>query len=442
MDSALPTAKPPCHPSFWEAFRYWLLLGFVSFGGPAGQIAIMHRELVERRKWISESRFLHALAYCNLLPGPEAQQLAIYCGWLLHRTAGGIVAGILFVLPSVFILWALSYVYVVHGAVPSVAAIFYGLSAAVLAVVAAAVIRIGRRTLKNAVMWGIAALAFVSIYFLRIPFPAIIAAAGLAGLIGQRIAPDKFRISGGHGAGAPEAAGAHLGSRIRPSLSRALKVCAVCIPLWLAPVALAGLLAGWDSTLVKEGVFFSIAAMVTFGGAYAVLPFVAQNAVEHFGWLTSAQMTAGLGLAETTPGPLIMVVQFVGFLGGWNQPGGMPPLLAATLGALMATWVTFLPCFLWIFLGAPHVEGLRDRPRASAALAGITAAVVGVVLNLAVWFGGRILIPASGGVDWFAAAVAVFLFAGMVRFKWALVPVILGAGMLGLVWRLLLAPHA
>src|SRR4029077_1870875 len=330
--------------------------------------------------------FLHALNFCMLLPGPEAQQLAIYIGWLFHKTRGGIVAGALFVIPSIFILWALSYVYVAYGHVPSIAAIFYGLKPAVLAIVAAAVIRIGSKSLKNAVMWAIAMAAFVAIYFFRVPFPLIIIAAGIIGLIGGKILPQFFLGSLDHDArSASSAENVGPAPTRRSSLIRMLQISATWIFLWWLPLALTGIFLGTQHTIFREGLFFSKAAVVTFGGAYAVLPYVSQQAVEHFHWLAPGQMVDGLGLAETTPGPLIMVLQFVGFLGGWNHPGNLSPVLAATLGAALTTWVTFVPCFLWIFLGAPYLEQLRDQSRLTCALSAVTAAVVGVVLNLAVW---------------------------------------------------------
>ncbi len=461
--NAMSDQAAPARPTFREALRFWLKLGFISFGGPAGQIAIMHRELVEKKRWIGEERFLHALNYCMLLPGPEAQQLATYCGWLLHRTRGGIAAGALFVLPSAFILWGLSYVYVAYGTVGWIAAVFHGLKAAVLAVVVAAVLRIGKKSLKNPVMWGLAASAFVGIFFFAVPFPAIVLGAAFMGFFGGMRWEKFFNVVKGHGA----SAGAHrvraviddadaAGEHTRPSWGRACKVAGVCGVLWWAPVVAVGAWQGWTGTLAQEGIFFSKAAMVTFGGAYAVLPYVGQQAVEHYGWLTAPQMLDGLGLAETTPGPLIMVLQFVGFLGGWNQPGGMAPLTAATLGAAMTTWVTFLPCFLWIFLGAPHIERLRNNLRLTCALSAVTAAVVGVVLNLAVWFGWHVVRPggvgglgamgasgASGaggavgvidGTDWFAVVVGLGAFAALQWGKVGVVAVVLVSGALGLAW--------
>jgi chromate transporter len=428
-------------PTFREAFFFWLKLGFISFGGPSGQIAIMHQELVERRKWISESRFLHALNYCMLLPGPEATQLATYVGWLLHRTWGGIVAGGLFVLPSIFILWTLSYIYVVYGKVGWVAAIFYGLKPAVLAIVGAAVIRIGKRVLKNWAMWLVAALGFVGIFFLKLPFPVIVVGAVLVGFIGGKLAPASFVVIR-ETEGEEKLAimdNADSADHTKPSIRRAVKVCVVCLVLWWGPVILLGACLGRDHAIFREGFFFSKAAMVTFGGAYAVLPYVSQQAVEHFGWLTAGQMLDGLGLAETTPGPLIMVLQFVGFVGGWQHPGNLPPLLAATLGALITTWTTFVPCFLWIFLGAPHIEQLRGNKNLTAALSTVTAAVVGIILNLAVWFGLHVLFPERGVVDWFSVVVCMVAFAGMLKWKWGIVAVVLGAGLTGLIYRLAVA---
>lgn len=424
------------HPSFAEAFRFWLKLGFISFGGPAGQIAIMQTELVDRKKWIDQERFLHALNFCMLLPGPEAQQLAIYLGWLLHRTWGGIVAGVLFVLPSVFILWALSFVYAAYGNVPWIAAIFYGLKPAVMAIVAVAVIKIGRKALQSLLMWCIAAVAFAAIFFFHVPFPLIILGAALVGFLAERALPADAATSDGNESRDVPGDNDESSGHARPSWSRATRITIACLLLWWTPVLLAGLWQGWDHTLVKEGLFFSKAAVVTFGGAYAVLPYVAQQAVEKFGWLQPGQMMDGLGLAETTPGPLIMVLQFVGFMGGWTKPGLLPPLLAGTLGALLTTWVTFVPCFLWILLGAPHLEQLRGITRLTAALSAVTAAVVGVILNLAVWFGLHALFPAGRALDWFALVVSAVAFIGMLKWKWNVIPVVLGSGVAGLLWQM------
>ncbi|MDQ2659521.1 MAG: chromate efflux transporter [Verrucomicrobiota bacterium] len=422
-------------PTFREAFRFWLKLGFVSFGGPAGQIAIMQTELVEKRRWISQGRFLHALNFCMLLPGPEATQLAVYIGWLLHRTAGGIVAGALFVLPSIFVLWGLSAVYVVYGRVAWIAAIFYGLKPAVMAIVVAALLRIGRKALKNSVMWSIAALAFIALFFLRVPFPVIIFSALVVGFFGGKFWPHIF-VS--RSEGELDQPPTELREHTRPSWRRALRVIAVCLALWWLPILGVGFWQGWRSTFFHEALFFSKAAVVTFGGAYAVLPYVAQQALDTFGWLQTGQMMDGLGLAETTPGPLIMVLQFVGFMGGWNQPGALPPLVAATLGALITTWVTFVPCFLWIFLGAPYIEQLHGNEKLTAALAAVTAAVVGVILNLAVWFGWHALFSARTGFDWFALLLATSAFILLVKWKWNVVSVIISSGLVGLIYRLIL----
>ncbi len=423
-------------PSFGEALRFWLKLGFVSFGGPSGQIAMMHTELVEKKRWIDNSRFLHALNFCMLLPGPEAQQLAIYIGWLLHKTRGGIVAGALFVIPSIFILWALSYVYVAFGNIPWIAAIFYGLKPAVLAIVAAAVIRIGSKALKNAVMWSLALAAFVAIYFFRVPFPLIIISAGILGLVGSRILPQYFRGEVAQPLDVDLAS--KTGRRAKPMWFHALKISMTWIVIWALPLALAGIFLGTRHTIFREGIFFSKAAVVTFGGAYAVLPYVSQQAVEHYHWLTAPQMLDGLGLAETTPGPLIMVLQFVGFLGAWNHPGNLPPLVSATLGALVTTWTTFVPCFLWVFLGAPYIERLRDVKLLTAALSTVTAAVVGVILNLAVWFGLHVIFPGNEKVDWFALGLCAVAFIAMLRFKIDIIPVVLASGLVGLIYKLFL----
>ena len=436
-----PISPRLAHPSFREAFNFWLKLGFISFGGPAGQIAIMQTELVEKRRWISQSRFLHALNFCMLLPGPEAQQLAIYIGWLMHRTWGGIVAGALFVIPSVFILWGLSFVYAAYGNIPWIAAVFYGLKPAVMAIVAVAVIRIGRKALKNATMWTIAALAFVAIFFFEVPFPLIVLSAGFLGLIGGLFWKETFAISSGHGShsdGASVLSDDDASDHSQPSWTRALKIVLIGFALWWIPILLAGVWHGWDGTLFREGVFFSKAAVVTFGGAYAVLPYVAQQAVEQHGWLQTGQMMDGLGLAETTPGPLIMVLQFVGFMGGWNQPGALPPLVAATTGALLTTWATFVPCFIWIFVGAPHIERLRGNTALTAALSTVTAAVVGVVLNLAVWFGLHVIFPDGVRVDWIAVALSAVAFVGMLKWKWDVIAVIIGGAIAGLLVQLVL----
>lgn len=451
MPSSSPPAdfsQPPRAPTFREALGVWVKIGLLSFGGPTGQIALMHQELVEKRRWISDGRFLHALNYCMLLPGPEAQQLSIYIGWLLHRTWGGIVAGALFVLPGAALMWLVSWVYVAHGQVPWIEAIFYGLKPAVMGIVAFAVLRIGKKALKNAVLWSVAAAAFVGIYFLKLPFPLIVGAAGVVGLLGGKFWPEKFHVAGGHGAGGKPRAGAsaagaaviddHVAVRDehRPTLGGALGTGAVGLTLWVLPLVALGLWLGVEHVLFGEGVFFSKAAVVTVGGAYSVLPYVAQQAVETHGWLTAPQMLDGLGLAETTPGPLILVLQYVGFLGAWGDPAPFSPLVAATLGSGITLWCTFVPSFLFVFLGAPHIEALRGQKLLTCALSAITAAVVGVVLNLAVWFALGVLFPAGGATDWFAVVVSVGVFVGLIRFKWEVIPVVLGCAALGAAWRL------
>ncbi|MCX6938514.1 MAG: chromate efflux transporter [Verrucomicrobia bacterium] len=430
-------------PSFREALRFWLKLGFISFGGPAGQIAIMQAELVERKKWIGQERFLHALNFCMLLPGPEAQQLAIYCGWLLHRTWGGIVAGVLFVLPSAFMLWGLSYLYVLHADWPVLAAFLTGLKPAVVSVVIAAVLRIGAKALKTPANRVIAATAFGLIFGLGVGFPWIVAGALVLGWLGSRFWPTRFTLRQEHRAGKNLTASEEReaisdlaqSDGVAPSWARARRVTAVCGVLWIAPVVAAAWIFGPHSTLVAQGGFFSRAAMVTFGGAYAVLPYVAQQAVETHGWLSGTQMLDGLAFAETTPGPLIMVLQFVGFMGGWAHPdAGLSPLAAATLGAAMTTWVTFVPCFLWIFLGAPYIERLRGNKALGAALSAVTAAVVGVILNLAVWFAGQVWHPAGSGWNGFALAVSVLAFVALHRFKANLIVVLAVSGAAGVLW--------
>jgi chromate transporter len=434
------TAGPPV--SFGDALRYWARLGCVNFGGPAGQIAMMHRDLVEKRRWISEERFLHALNFCMVLPGPEAQQLAIYIGWLLHRTAGGVVGGVLFVLPSVFVLLGLSYVYAAHGSVPAVAGVLAGLQAVVVAIVVAAVLKIGRRALKSPIHAAIAAAAFVAIYLLGVPFPFIVLGAGLAGLAAERLGLSKVPPPAPTPGGTVIADDAPSPPHTLPSRRRAVQTLAAGALLWTAPVLALGLLRGWDSLHVRLYGFFTKAAFVTFGGAYAVLAYVTQAAVQSFGWITHEQAVAGLGLAETTPGPLIMVLQFVGFMAGWNHPEGMTPLGSGAVGALATTWATFLPCFLFIFLGAPYIEVLRGSRRLAAALAGITAAVVGVILNLALVFGSAVLFPhgLSGGLDLFALAVGAAAFAALVAGRANDLWVVAAGAAAGLLRALLRAP--
>ena len=376
--------------SFVAALRVWLRIALLSFGGPAGQIAVMHRIIVEEQRWIGEARFLHALSYCTLLPGPEAQQLATYIGWLMHRTRGGLAAGLLFVAPGLLAIMVLSWIYVLLGSLPVVEGLFFGLKAAVLAIVTQAVIRVGRRALANGARYALAAAAFVALFVFSLPFPVVIAAAAAIGYGAARAGSGAFSGGGGHGAskGAPEGHGL-LGPDIpphaRPGQASTVAISLICLAAWLLPVAALVLLAP-GSVYAGIAVFFSKMAVVTFGGAYAVLAYVAQAAVETQHWLKPGEMLDGLAMAETTPGPLIMVLQFVGFMGAWRTPGALPPLLGATLGGLLATWVTFAPCFLWIFAGAPWIEALRGNRNLSAALNGITAAVVGVIANLALWF--------------------------------------------------------
>lgn len=429
------------HPPFFEAFKFWLKLGFISFGGPAGQISIMYQELVEKRRWVSNERFLNALNYCMLLPGPEAQQLAAYIGWLLHNVPGGAAAGLLFVLPSMFILFGLSYTYAALGNIAWVAALFGGLKAAVMAVVVAAVIKIGKKALKNPVMMVLAAASFVGIFFLKVPFPMIVIGAGLIGLIGSVVLPNFFRINPEKPLGDTQKGYVQICEdqdycHINPSKKRNVLLVLIFIVLWALPMLLLYSLLP-EPVFHREGTFFTKAAFLTFGGAYAVLAYIGQAGVEQFGWLTAPQMMDGLGLAETTPGPLIMVVQFVGFMAGWNFSGSFSPLAGGLIGSLVATYFTFLPCFLFIFLGGPYIEKFRGNQKLTGALSSITAAVVGVVLNLAVWFGVQVLFPADAGFNWFAAIVGA---AGFMVIQWgklSIVSVILISGSLGILQRLL-----
>jgi len=388
VPSDAPARADPAHRgvSLGEAFRVWLRVALLSFGGPAGQIAVMHRIVVDEKRWISERRFLHALNYCMLLPGPEAQQLATYIGWLMHRTTGGVIAGVLFVLPGAIAIMALSWIYVLFGNVGIVAGLFFGLKAAVLAVVLEAVIRVGRRALRGPVLLAIAGLAFVLIFFLSVPFPLIIVGAAVAGFAGGRAGLSDFVAPAAGAGGDAVLLGDTIPDHARPGVRQALLSASVCLALWLIPVAGLVFALGPANVFSALALFFSKMALVTFGGAYAVLAYVAQQAVDTYGWLRPGEMLDGLGMAETTPGPLIMVVQFVGFLAAFRAPGALSPLLAGTLGGLLVTWVTFVPCFLWIFLGAPFVEALRGNRALAGALAAITAAVVGVILNLALWF--------------------------------------------------------
>ncbi len=433
-----PAKDLMARPTFWQATRFWAKLGLISFGGPAGQIAIMHHELVEQKKWISNARFLNALNYCMLLPGPEAQQLATYIGWLLHRVPGGIVAGGLFVIPSIFILFGLSYVYVVYGTVPWVAAVFGGLKAAIMAIVVAAVFKIGKKALKNSIMVGIAALAFIAIFILKIPFPFIVLGAGAIGLAGSYFLPDRFDVHKGRPAGDVDAGYVQICEdeetcHIDPSNRRNIVILVVFGLLWLVPVAGLGFLTT-HRVFYTEALFFTKAAFLTFGGAYAVLAYIAQAGVTQYGWLTGPQMIDGLGLAETTPGPLIMVVQFVGFMAGWNHAGALSPIIGGLAGSLVATYFTFLPCFMFIFLGGPYIEKFRHNRRLSAVLSSITAAVVGVVLNLAVWFGLQVLHPPEGGFNGFAFVLGLTAFAAIQWLKVGMLTVIGLSGMAGLIW--------
>jgi chromate transporter len=451
----LPQRRPPMTtetllqrpeaPTRREALAFWLKLGFVSFGGPAGQIALMHEELVERRRWISESRFLHALNYCMLLPGPEAQQLATYIGWLMHRTWGGIVAGGLFVLPSLFILIGLSWIYMAFGNVPVIAGLFYGIKPAVTALVVHAGYRVGSRALKNSFLWGIAAAAFVAIFTLQVPFPLIVLAAGAIGHVGGRCAPDKFKVGGAHGKGA-RGIGPALIDDHTPTPEHALftwprfwRVIVVFLGTWVLAIASLTALYGWDATLTQMAWFFTKAAMLTFGGAYAVLPYVYQGGVDHYHWLTAAQMIDGLALGETTPGPLIMVVSFVGFVGGWTQAifGSGSLFLAGAVAATVVTFFTFLPSFFFILLGGPFIESTHGNLRFTAPLAGITAAVVGVIVNLAVFFAYHVLWPRGlpGHFEWPSAIIGVAAAAALFRFKVGVIPVVLGSGLAGLLFQ-------
>ena len=455
-NSELPTSNTELDASsgrrlvpFAEAFRFWLKLGFISFGGPAGQIAIMHRELVDKRRWLSDERFLHALNYCMLLPGPEAQQLAIYIGWLMHRTWGGIVAGAFFVIPSIFILLGLSYVYAAYGHVPAVAGVLAGFKPIVIAIVVEAVVKIGSRALKGSAHLAIAILAFVSIYFLHIPFPLIVVVAAVTGLVGGRLLPSLFvrsrkvkevdKKTAGDDGFADELPlviddDAPPPVHTLPNRKRTVAVLAAGIALWILPFVALGYWRGFESLHVEEYTFFTQAALVTFGGAYAVLAYVTQAlTMPPYDWLTPAQAVDGLALAETTPGPLIMVLQFIGFISAWSNPGGMNATMSAVLGALVTTYVTFLPCFLFIFLGAPYIEVLRGNKSLNGALSGVTAAIVGVVLNLALVFGAAVIFPNGfeGSIDWFSAALTAAAFVAFYKLKADVLVVVLIGGAIG-----------
>jgi chromate transporter len=441
---------------FGEAFRVWLRVAALSFGGPAGQIAVMHRILVDEKHWVSEGRFLHALNYCMLLPGPEAQQLATYIGWLMHRTAGGIMAGGLFVLPGIIAIMGLSYIYAAYGHVWYIEALFFGLKAAVLAIVLQALVRVGRRALRNRVMLAFAAIAFVAIFFFAVPFPIIIVAAGVIGFVGARSGRPEFagveHGGAGKSAGVASALGEDVPEHARPDIGRALRAGLLWLSLWLVPVAALLIALGPANTFSQIALFFSKMAMVTFGGAYAVLAYVAQQAVEHYQWLRPQEMLDGLGMAETTPGPLIMVLQFVGFMAAYRDPGTLPPMLAATLGGLLATWVTFTPCFLWIFVGAPYIETLRGNKGLAGALTAITAAVVGVILNLSIWFALHTLfretspvrsfglsfdMPIFSSIDLAALALSIAAATAIFRFNLGMLTVLGGSCVAGIALRLI-----
>ncbi|MBI3376357.1 MAG: chromate efflux transporter [Betaproteobacteria bacterium] len=438
--------ETPKEVSFAEACGYWLKLGFISFGGPAGQIAMMHQELVERRRWISERRFLHALNYCMVLPGPEAQQLATYIGWLMHRTWGGIVAGGLFVLPSLFILIALTWIYMAYSSVPAVAGLLYGIKPAVVAIVLAAAWRIGSRALRHPALWTISASAFAAIYVAEVPFPAIVIGAGLIGAVGGRLVPKIFSSGGGHGSTQKGYGPALIDDdtptpeHARYRLSRVAGYACAGLAIWLASMLALVEFSGWTGTLFQIGWFFTKAALLTFGGAYAVLPYVYQGAVEQHQWLTATQMIDGLALGETTPGPLIMVVAFVGFVGGWTKAlfGPESLFLAGAAAASVATFFTFLPSFVFILVGGPLVESTHGDLKFTAPLTGITAAVVGVIVSLALFFAKHVFWPQgfAGTPGWISMALAGAALAALVRFKAGLIPLILAMGGAGLLLRL------
>ncbi|MSP86679.1 MAG: chromate efflux transporter [Methylotenera sp.] len=428
-----------------QAFIYWLKLGFISFGGPAGQISIMHHDLVEKKRWISEKRFLHALNYCMVLPGPEAQQLAVYIGWLMHRTWGGIIAGSLFFLPSFFILTGLAWIYMTYGTLPAVAGALYGIKPAVVAIVLFAAYRIGARALKNNVLWCIAAMAFIAIFALKLPFPLIVLAAGLIGHFGGRMTPQHFKLGGGHG-NTDKNFGPALIDDDTPTPEHALfswtkmvRVVASGMALWLLVMVGLVIQYGWDATFTQMGWFFTKAALLTFGGAYAVLPYVYQGAVEHYHWLSPTQMIDGLALGETTPGPLIMVVTFVGFVGGWvsQVSGHEAAFSSAFVAAAVVTFFTFLPSFIFIFMGGPFIETTHGNLKFTAPLSAITAAIVGVILNLALFFAYPVFLPLglSGRIDWFSIVLTVAASVAVFRFKLNVIPVIFACGGLGMLFK-------
>jgi len=450
---------PRASVTFSEAFWVWVKVAFNSFGGPAGQIAVMHRYLVEEKRWISESRFLHALNYCMLLPGPEAQQLAIYIGWLLHRIPGGIVAGTLFIIPGFISILILSILYAGYQNLSIVQWLFFGLKPAVLAVVIEAVLRIGKRVLKNRLMMVLAGLAFIGIFFFDVPFPLIVLSAAVVGYVGGRLRPKIFEVSQGHSTDSfacdSPLVDAMLEDRApehtQPSATRALAVVICFTILWFGPIAIILIFLGSENVFFQQAAFFSKSAVVTFGGAYAVLAYVAQQAVENYGWLKPGEMLDGLGLAETTPGPLILVLPFVGFLAAFRNPGGLDPMIAGTLGAMLTTWATFVPCFLWVFLGGPYVEALRGNKSLHSAMSGITSAIVGVVLNLAVWFavntafgsledfralGIHVQIPVWHTVNIPSLCIAAFAILAIFRFKLSVLKTIGCSAILGVIYHL------
>lgn len=441
-------SERPLPVAFREAFFYWLKLGFISFGGPAGQISMMHQELVEKRRWMSEQRFLHALNYTMVLPGPEAQQLATYIGWLMHGVWGGVAAGVLFVLPSLFILCALTWIYLAFGDVPAVAGILYGIKPAVTAIVAVAAHRIGSRALRNNVLRAIALLAFIAIFAVDVPFPLIVVAAGLIGYLGSRITPDAFKAGGDHASTYKSYGPALIDDdtpipdHARFKWSRLLLFACMGLLVWGIVIAALAASYGWSGTLTQMGCFFTKAALLTFGGAYAVLPYVYQGGVEQHAWLTGTQMIDGLALGETTPGPLIMIVAFVGFVGGWSKEIFGPELqpLAGMAGAAVATLFTFLPSFLFIFLGGPSVEATRHDVKFTAPLMGITAAVVGVIVNLACFFAYHVLWPQGlgGAFDWLSGLIGISAFIALFRFKVGIVSVIAACAGVGLIYSLVL----
>ena len=447
MDSSSASVVPR-RPTLREATAVWARIGFLSFGGPAGQIALIHKELVEERRWIAESRFLHALNFCMLLPGPEAQQLATYIGWLLHGTRGGVIAGTLFVLPGFFVIMGLSALYAGFHEATWLASVFFGLKAAVLAIVIEAVIRVGRRALKNGVMVGIAAIAFIALFPFNAPFPIVVLVAGIVGYVGTKANPAIFS-AGVHKAAAPDLPSV-IGDgfvETRPPLRMMIRTVLVWLALWLLPLLVITPALGWSSAMASLWVFFSQMAVVTFGGAYAVLAYVAQEAVQSFGWLQPGEMVDGLALAETTPGPLVMVLSFVGFLAAYRDPVGLNPMVAGLIGGALTTWVTFVPCFLWIFLGAPYIERLRSNKALSGALSAITAAVVGVILNLAIWFGLHVLFRVVGtfqagpitiespdwsSINWVAVALSALAVLCLFRLKLGILRTLATCGVLGL----------